>query len=222
MGLFGLFYTMFVGGTKCALGVKTNAENEKKRKEAISKGTETYVDNKGCLRLVSNNKKVMKTYVYNKFSGGEYKDYVLKYVDSNIIVRNYSREKRRFSEEKKYAIAKEFGKTVYRLGDDRDSYIKTNLPGYRYKDLNTGDIYVIRQLNGVLFYMDINTGLFIRETDGEIEKRNDERAYHHDKKEYEMLRQKMNKSQQEYFDKNGKINSQSTKCICGGRDWYED
>lgn len=221
MGLFGLFYTVFVVGAKGVKAIKSKNENEKRRIDSIVKGNETYIGDDGCQRLNSNNQKVMQTYVYKTTPYGEYRDYVLKQVGSNNIIKNYSEEKRNKEELQNYYNATLEGKTVYRLGTLRDNYYKSAINGYRYKDINTGTVYVIRTLNGVKFYMDIGTGEFIRETDGELIRSKNPNAHHHDKDEYEKLRQKFNEEQVRYFKEYGRINSRNTYCR-GGKDWYEN
>ena len=222
VGLFGLFYTSFVLVVKGVHNIKTNAENKERKQKAILKEKETYFDEKGCERLISNNAKVMKATLWNDCIYGKEGDYVLKYVDSNRIARNYTKEERDKTEAKSVSKAKEEGKTVYRLGTWMDDHCKSKIQGYRYKDFKTGATYVIRTFNGVRFYMDIKTGQIVRETDGELIRNKTPDAHHHNIEEYEKLRQKINKDQQAYFEKNGRIDARNGYCKCGGRDWYED
>ena len=220
MGLFGLFYTVFALGVKGTKSIKAANINKKRRNESITSNKQTYIDSDGCERLTYNNQKVLQTYIYTKTPYCEYKDYVLKQVDSNNIIKNYSAEKRNQEENERYNDAIKNGKTVYRLGTLRDNYYHSRINGYRYKDINTNAIYVIRSLNGVKFYMDIDTGQFIRETDGEVIRNKTEGAYHHDEKEYEILRQKINTQQKKYLEQYGYIDPRNSHCN-GGTDWYE-
>ena len=222
MGLFGLFYTAFVLGARGVHGIKTNIENEENRQIAISNGRETYLDYRLCERLVSDNTRVMKATLWKDCSEGKEGDRILKCVDSNKIVRNYTKEERDKAESKSILKAKEEGKTVYRLGTWKDDHYKSKIRGYRYKDFNTGQIYVIRTFNAVNFYMDIKTGKIIRITDGELIRNKTPNAYHHDVEEYEKLRQRINKEQQAYLEKYEVIDARNWYCKYGGKDWYED
>lgn len=222
MGLFGLFYTAFALGTRSITNIKNCIENENRRQNSIHRGKETYIDERGCERLVSNNQKVIKTYIYKKTAGEEYKDYVLKVMESNEIIRNYSEEERNKEENLKYNQAIANDKTTYRLGSKNDHYLGTAMPGYRYKDIKTGDIYVIRVFNGARYYMNIKNGEIVRMTDGQLKAEKDVKAYKHNHDDYEKMRIKINKEQQEYLKTYGSVNERSNYCnMCGG-DLYED
>lgn len=221
MGLFGFVYTALVLCVKGIKNIESTNENKRRRIHSINNGKQTYIDDAGCERLVDNDLKVMKTYVYTKDAYVEYKDDVLKQVGTNNIIRNYSAEKRNIEESNRKSKAILDGKTTYRLGTVRDNYNQSEIRGYRYKDIITGSTYVIRSLNGVNFYMDISSGQFIRETDGEIERNKNKDAHHHDIEAYESLRQRINKEQALYLEKYGKIDSKNMH-YRGGKDWYED
>lgn len=212
----------FMFGVKGIHNIKTNIENEEKKQKAILDGRETYLDEKLCERLVVNDIKVMKGTLWNDCKDGKAGDQVLKCVDSGEIVKNYTKEKRDKAETTSLDEAKKKGSTVYKLGTWKDNYMKTNMPGFRYKDLTTGDVYVIRVLNNVKFYMNIKTGMFVRETDGEIKRNNTPKAWHHDVSKYEKIRRRYNHEQRAHIKKYGKIDNYSYCCSCGGRDWYED
>lgn len=222
MGLFGLFYTIFVGGARGVKNIKISIENEKRRSQAISEGREKYLDDVGCERLVSDNTRVISTTLWNDCSDGQEGDRVLKRIDNNSVVKNYTKEERDKSEKNSFSKAKAEGKTVYRLGTWLDNHYKSKIHGYRYKDFDTGAIYIIRAFNGVRFYMDIQTGQLIRETDGEIIRNNTPNTHHHNVAEYETLRQRINKEQQIYFERYSRINERNGNCPCGGGDWYEE
>ena len=222
MGLFGVLYTSFVLVAKGVNNIKTNIENKERRQKAIINKKDTYFDEKGCERLISNDIKVMKATLWKDSVYGKEGDYVLKCVDSDRIIRNYTKEERDKTEIESFLKAKKDGKTVYKLGTWMDDHCKSKIQGYRYKDFNLGTIYVIRTFNGVKFYMDINTGQIVRETDGELIRNKTPGAHHHDIEEYEKLRLKINKDQQVYFGEKGIIDARNVYCKCGGRDWYEN
>lgn len=222
MGLFGLFYTMLVGGATITKNIKTNLENEERRKKAIIEGREKYLDDVGCERLLSDNTRVISTKLWYDCADGKEGDYVLKRIKDNVVIRNYTKEKRDVAESTSFSKAKAEGKTVYKLGTWLDNHCKSKIRGYRYKDFNTGDIYVIRVFNGVKSYMNIQSGQIERETDGELIRNKTPKAHHHNIDEYELLRQKINKEQQMYFSKYGRINDRNGYCSCDGSDWYEN
>ena len=238
MGVFGLFYFGMIACAKVASDISEALHNENNRKEAFAQKQEIYVDSKGCERLISNNQKVIKTYIYYDNNPLKTKDYVLKKVGSNEIIRNYSQEEREQQENYYYKKAIELGRTAYRLGGLQDDFIHVGIDkpkGYRYKDINTGDIYLIRTYLGKKYYMDIKTGLLVRLTDGEKKKieirkarenQKDIKHTNHNKKfsyekEPEEVIKKINEEQKEYFKKYGKIDYRNSYAD-GGLDYYED
>lgn len=174
--MFGLFYTIAVG---LGFAVEKGAEaiiSQQKREEARQKGELTYYDDNNKLRLVETNERVADTTLLNG-------DHVLKYDGCNRgrIIRNYSQEKYEYEVERNRREAIKEGKSTYcitvssvpkmnhtrsQLMDDNDNYIdNTNRTGYRFKDFKTGDVYVIRKVRGRYYFMDVNTGYLVRETD---------------------------------------------------------
>lgn len=240
MGAFGFIDLGLVIGSKIVSDINESFRNEKKHRKALEQKQETYVDSKGCERLVSNNQKVIKTYVYYDNDLVKTKDYVLKKLGSNEIIRNYSQEEREQQESYYYNKALELGRTAYRLGGIGDFFFHVGInepQGCRYKDINTGDIYVIRTFYGKKFYMNIKSGMLVRLSDGErkkIEKRQTVDNQHKKKDnnkqqnlmlpfllEPEEIIQKINEEQKEYFKKYGKIDYRNN-CTNGGIDYYED
>lgn len=217
MGLFGLFYSAVVLGAYGASGVKSCVENSNRRQQAAAKGEEFYLDDKCCLRLVSNDLKVMKSTLWDDCPQGQKGDRILRSVDDSRIIRNYTKEERDEREEVRRNRAIRKGRTAYRLGLAKDDYVNTNMPGCRYKDLKTGAIYVVRMIDRVNFYMDIKTGEFVRETDGEII-RNKQGKYTHDVEKFEQIRQKMNRRQKAEIARNGKPDPYRCYCNANGRD----
>ena len=227
-GLFGLIYTAFTLGTKAAMSIKDNAENEKYRQEAIHKNEQSYIDSKGYSCSVENGRRVMYA---NEYLNGYDKlpDKVLKYVDNGEIIKNFSKEEREQLETYYYNEAKKTNKTVYRIGGKFDNYsdVGSGKPkGYRYKDLNTNAIYVIRKFNGIKFYMDIKTGLLVRKTDGQIKR--EETCGNVDDKISPLLKNTMTDTIENincdllnYQKTYGLIDYQNNKCFLNGEDWYE-
>lgn len=179
--MFGLFYTIAVG---LGFAVEKGAEaiiSQKEREEARQKGKLTYRDDNNKLRLVETNERVADTTLMNG-------DHVLKYDGCNRgrIIRNYTQEKYEYELERNRREAIRKGKSTYcitvlgvpkanhtrsRLIDDNGNYIdNTNRLGYRFKDFKTGDVYVIRKIRDRYYFMDVNTGYLVRETDYQKEK----------------------------------------------------
>lgn len=174
--MFGLFYTIVAG---LGFAVEKGAEaiiSQQKREEARQKGKLTYYDDNNKLRLVETNERVANTTLTNG-------DHVLRYDGCNRgrIIRNYTQEKYEYELERNRRWAIKEGKSTYcitvtevpkanhRSGllrtDDGFKDIPEEVRGNWYKDFKTGDVYVIRKVRGRYYFMDVNTGYLVRETD---------------------------------------------------------
>lgn len=136
---------------------KQKKENLIKRDEAINQCKETYISYDGSTRLVSTDEKVLwKNDLVTQ-------DRILISVDSGKVIKNLSEEKRKFERKISKAVSEKSNKTVYLF--DRDNHFHEKVVGERYKDLSTGEEYVIRRLNAVYYYMSVESGKLIRITD---------------------------------------------------------
>lgn len=228
-GLFGFLYTAFTLGVKAAVSVKENSENNKYKQEAIQKGEMIYINSKGDACSTKDGRKVMYA---NEYLHGYNNppDKVLKYVGTDEIIRNFSKEDRDETEIYFYNEAKKLNRTAYRIGGKNDNYCNVGVgkpKGYRYKDMETGDIYVIREFNGIRFYMDINTGLLIRKTDGQL-KREEKYGKPEDKLSpllKDIVNNTMKTANQDllaYQKKYASIDYRNDRCFLNGDDWYEE
>lgn len=167
MGLFALFYTTFVLGVKGYKGIKDSIEDNSRRGEAEKGGKEVYIGTDGVGRNVKDGRKTM--YCHQYLNGYNNKpDYVLKYVGTNEIIRNFSQEDREKTERESLQEANINGYTVHRIEEKFNDHFHDECRGVRYKDIKTGAVYVLRRVNGKNFYMDINTGLLVRPTDKQL------------------------------------------------------
>lgn len=228
-GLFGLIYTTCMLAIKAGVSIKENYENEKYRQKAIKDKEQVYVDSKGNVCFAKDGKKVMYSNEY-LYGYNNPPNKVLKYVDSEEIIRNFSQEDKDETETYYFNEAKKLNRTAYRIGGKYDNYcnVGSSEPkGYRYKDINTGNIYVIREFNGIRFYMDIKNGFLIRKTDGQLER---EKKHKKTKENIHPLLkdfvvniiEKTNKDALEYQKKYNKIDYQNNRCFLDGRDWHEE
>jgi hypothetical protein len=159
--ILGLIYTIIVSVGAFFHSILDNIENEKCKSKYEHPNGITYVDVKGRTRLLSNDELV---YYVNNSNG----DYVLEDESGNIY-KNFSEEQRKQknNERKNEAINKK--ETTFCIDDN--NYCKDWIcKGKRFKDLNTGDIYVIRYINYKYYYMNISNGMIIRKTDWQIKK----------------------------------------------------
>lgn len=169
--MFGLFYYLLVGlGMAGEKGLE-KIQSEKDRAEAKEAGKEIYSDWGGTQRLVSTNEEIE----YTRLRNG---DRVLKTCGrKSRILQNFSQEELDRQIEKNKEYARRNGKSTYcitvpgvkkadhtqrEFGDEKQSSATL---GRRYKDFVTGDVYVIRELKGKRYFMDVNTQLLVRETD---------------------------------------------------------
>ena len=168
-GLFGLLYSAFVGGAKITKNIQNEIENKNSRNEAISKGRNTYLDSDLCMRDIATNKKIMNYSIPNQYGG---RDDVLKVVGSDEILVNKTDIARKEEEKKWRDFALMVGGSTYKISHHLDYYQNVEIASARYKDIKTGDIYVIADVkhgcDKYSFYMDVNTKKFIRPTDSWI------------------------------------------------------
>lgn len=156
--MFGLIYSLFVSIGLIGHTAKEIQENEENKVKYRHPDGLTYVDTKGRSRLVSNNEIV----VYGMKNG----DYVLEKINGTVI-KNYSKEQRESQIESNRQKAIINNETTYCIDENthEKEWIKK---GKRFKDLKTGDIYIIRCINYKYYYMRLNDGMLVRKTDYQI------------------------------------------------------
>ena len=184
--MFGIFYAAFMAIGTAIGGIKAAIEEQQCRKKGIEKRrrgenfTNTYNDRFSHTRDIDTGKSVMIDYRGNESEG---KDQYLRDMYGTPI-RNLSEERRQIKlkeaqnncDPRRTVI--EWKKGV----SDSKTRAKGNplYTGDTYKDLKTGKIYVCRHFtfprdfgekgNGT-YYMDVDTGLLVREADSQIEDR---------------------------------------------------
>lgn len=173
--MLGLIF-MAVGGIILVNdGIKKSFQSYEDRKEARERGWDCYLDGFNEERLVSNNHLGGQfTKFYNcdeevqkfkdEFDFRQELDRVLRDVDLGKEIKNYTRERRL----KKLQKAKQNrGKnSIVEYPLDRNSYHNNDLcVGYRYVDLDSYDIYVIRGGKYGKYFLRMKDGKFIRPID---------------------------------------------------------
>lgn len=139
MGLFGLFYPTFVLGCKGAMGIKNSLKDSENKTKHRDDETNTYFDHSMSRRdLVTNHRMSIET----KWNG----EIWLKDCDTGHYVRNLTveRAEKKYQEEKAKARRGLSDRTHIRYGNI--DYHQEKIPGYRYKDFETGKIYIARRM----------------------------------------------------------------------------
>ena len=161
---------MFFGMIMAALGynavvsetAREIIEDEESREDAINKGKDLYRNHKGQTLHVKDKKPAVIT---NIKINGEYHE-VLKYAGTDHIIKDYTEENMIEFRKKNKEFAEKIGASVYlydkKFYCDNDGYYSD-----RVKDLKTGDIYFIRDMD-IMFYIDVKTGKYIRPSDIQI------------------------------------------------------
>ncbi len=157
--MLGFVYTLFVSIGAVIHKTKQNKENEENKVKFQNPDGLTYVDIEGKSRFLSNNEVGFYTYDRNG-------DYVLEDA-SGYIYKNFSKEKKEKEQTKRYTEAIKNNETTYCI-DDNDHKNDWYCKGKRFKDVQTGDIYVIRRLNYTYWYLNITNGMIIRKTDWQL------------------------------------------------------
>lgn len=159
--MFGIIYSLLLSAGVVKNKIEEKIENDKCKVMYENSDGLTYTDSKGHSRLMSNNEMVF----YGLDKNG---DYVLENLSGNII-KNYSLEKRNNKLNKEKQLAIETTASTYCIDNDnhKNDWI---CQGKRFKDIKTGDIYVIRCIKHKYYYMDIKNGFLVRKTDWQIQK----------------------------------------------------
>lgn len=157
--MFGLIYTIFVSIGAFFHSLKENKENEKGKTLFKHPNNLTYIDTKGRSRLLSNDEIVF--YTHNKNG-----DYILEN-ESGYVYKNFSEEMRvqNLNERRENSLKNQ--ESTYCI--DENNHCKDWVcKGKRFKDFNTGDIYVIRYIKYKYYYMNVSNGMLVRKTDWQI------------------------------------------------------
>lgn len=162
--MYGILFFTFCGIVLAVGSIKEGIENGENRIKFRHKNGLTYIDNKGRDRLLSNNHIAM---YHVDYTNGR-QDYVLEDIESHVIIKNFTKEKqdREYEESREKAVGE--GKSTFCI--DSNNYKKyiiseKGFEGKRFKDLQTGKIYVIRKIKFRYYYMNIENGFIVRETD---------------------------------------------------------
>lgn len=187
-------------------GIKESVSNSEKKSIAINDGRDWYIDKKGIVRYIKNDKPVIRTTI--KINGEDHfvMKYAGKYEGNNVIIRDYTLEKNAETKQRSYDLAIECGMSVYAIDNNDHSHKTNEIPGRRFKDIKTGKLYVERQYGTIYFYVDINTGEVIRPSDYSIlimkwYKKYNKYQYEHHKtiKEIDAIIEKRNKNPRDNF-----------------------
>ena len=179
--MFALFYTAFMAVTSIGSGAKAAIENHKLKQKALNEKRtgknllNVYADYKGALRDLTTNELRTADHISCENDG---RDAYLRDQNGNPI-RNLS-EERRLARMRQAKAHNSEGRTVCKWKPNVPKVIE-GPAGEQYKDMHTGKIYVCRLINlnnkryapndTGNFYMDIETGLLVRETDGQKQRR---------------------------------------------------
>lgn len=155
MKIFGLIYTIVVSIGAFFHTANVNKENEENKIRYRQPDGLTYFDVNGRTRFLSNNELAF----YRHRNG----DYVLEDMAGRVY-RNFSEEQRikECNERKEKALSN--SETTYCI-DNNDHRHDWVCKGKRFKDFETGDIYVVRFLKFKYYYINISNGMIVRETD---------------------------------------------------------
>lgn len=160
--MFGIFYMLYSAVIGTVAKIDEGIDNNNRRYKAKAINDDTYYDHKNQLRLTANDRLVSIKTVNH--------DQVIVDTFNGKIYKNISKER----EDKKKEEAMKDGKTVIYI--TKREWGKNNYQNQlwykagalpRYKDIKTGAYYINILINGLWFYMDVNTGRLIRLVDGE-------------------------------------------------------
>ena len=234
MGLFGLFYMLFCGGA--AIGKEARDQFRGADSYIRSKEDESPFYIQGGKKYDINTRK--QIFMHNMRTKPGYDsptDYCMVDAKTLKIIKNFSQERRDLLEEKRLTYAKKNKRSVYRLGI-RGECDKCRIAGDRFKDIETDEVYVIRseREGRITYYMSVKTGKAIRYTDGYLKQIKDWEKNEKTKESLEYYRtfmkkqekgffERLNKEQEEYKKRNGKIDSRNHKNFDDYTEpWFEE
>lgn len=133
--------------------------------KAIEKGELTYLDRQHHQRLVSNDRPV----VIKQINGQAW------YVDAQTEKPYVNLGQRLFDDNYRKAVAA--GKTVVPIGGLNPPYYKDKIEGRRYYDIETKDIYVMRNICGANWYIRLSDFSLVRMADSSLKLFKDKPEY---------------------------------------------
>lgn len=175
--MFGLLYTLFVGGARAVKGIQDTIENEEFKQKYRDDESGIYYDNK----MRKHDQRTGRIVVYEKdLKTGDVwvKDALscerLRNVTQNSVEQHYEEERRKY-------LNGTTARTYVQYGND--AHRKDKCRGKRYKDLKTGKLYVVREIevpynkidrnkywigDKIRCLMDLQTYQYVRPTDREL------------------------------------------------------
>lgn len=206
--MWGLLYSLFVGGAHVIKKTQDVIENKEFKEKYRDDEAGTYFDNKMRLR----DQRTDRIVVYEKdIKTGDVwvKDALscerLRNITQNEVERHYEEERKKFFEGKTARSYVRYGK---------DNHRNDKCRGVRYKDLKTGRLYVIREIQsydtllkkqiypiGVTFLMDVETGEFVRPIDLSLRLPEEKLKMQYDiiEKEYEKKKKDIERDKNDPF-----------------------
>ena len=161
--MFGIFYMLYCGVVGIVGKTRDVIEDGSKKDKAVRMNDFTYYDSHNQLRMVSNDRQVYITTDNNNHK-------VVKDLFNGTVYKDITKERERW----RIGEAKSSGNTVI-----TDYHIWKNVKNYTskhwyqchalpcYKDIETGKLYKDVRINGIRFYMDVESGYIVRPLDGE-------------------------------------------------------
>ena len=201
--MFGILYSIYTLLGITGHNIKEKYYADKRKTDAINKCNDTYTDSKGKTRYIKNDRWVC----YANVNGHK----VLKDCMNNNVYIDYTECNQINNQKINKVKAQESDKTVYLYMEERDVDKMDPWKGHRYKDLETGSIYVIRKClvnmmynDWCEFYVDISNGMYVRKTDNQIIK---------DKRWYSKISEIQKKYSDDPTELNRKIKFLNTRFI---------
>lgn len=160
--MFGIIYTLSSLFLKSIGVLKEDCDNKYIKRNQNDNDLPTWTDIRGNERLKSNG----HIAVYGVGNKSCPNDYTLTDIQTGRIIKNYSSEDRDSRIKNEYEKRKQQGYSTYCC--DFNNHLNDSIKGRRYKDFNTGQVFVIRDFCFRYYYVDILTGVIVRETDYQI------------------------------------------------------
>lgn len=156
--MFGLFMLILFIIVWITSQVSENNDIRNKRKDAKQHGKDFYLDRNGSMV----DPKSDIPFDYQMINGDRWKVHAY----TRAPIENVSAKCRKETDEKERAEAIAKGKTIYPFEGCDKKHEKDEIKGVRYKDLNTGEIYVRRKFGSNSILLNVRTGLLERPDDG--------------------------------------------------------
>lgn len=172
--MFGLLYSLFVGGAHVVKGIQDTIENEEYKQKYCDDNAGTYHDNKMRMRDQKTGRIV--SYEKDRRTGEVW----LRDSLTCQRIRNITQDEteRHYEDERRKYLNGATARTYVQYG--KDNHRNDKCRGIRYKDLENGKLYVAREIPGGYYYingeecyagttinclMDLQTYQYVRPTD---------------------------------------------------------